>query len=122
MAIFDIAHAGALRPPAHYPTEPSSLRLMSAFTSSANSSGSLLKTSAQKPLMMMLTACSGSMPLCTAAGTQRLKGKMPYSTGAAEPTPRLCKQLMTPPFSTRNMPTHQWVKTPVMWQVCYRTG
>ena len=46
------------------PTDPSSFRLIRALTSSANSSGSLLKTSAQKPEMMVATASSASMPLC----------------------------------------------------------
>lgn len=72
--VYMLAHAGAadhLQVCAYqgyqvlaHPTEPSSFRLISAFTSSANSSGSLLKTSAQKPDMMVATASSGSMPRC----------------------------------------------------------
>ena len=47
-----------------HPTLPSSLRLMSWFTSAANSRGSSLNTSLQNPEMMMPTAASGSMPRC----------------------------------------------------------
>jgi len=50
--------------PVAHPTEPSNFRLMSALTSSANSSGSLLNTSAQNPDMMVATASSAPMPLC----------------------------------------------------------
>lgn len=49
---------------AGYPTEPSSLRDMSSFTSAANSRGSSLKTCRQKPEMMTPTASSGSTPRC----------------------------------------------------------
>ena len=47
-----------------YPTEPSSFRLMSWFTSAANSSGNSLNTSLQNPEMIIPTASSAPMPRC----------------------------------------------------------
>ena len=48
----------------NHPTLPSSLMFISWLTSAANSIGSSLKTSLQKPLMIIDTASSGSIPRC----------------------------------------------------------
>lgn len=47
-----------------YPTDPSSLMLISSFTSAENSSGSSLKTAWQNPPIIAATAFSWSIPLC----------------------------------------------------------
>ena len=55
---------GTRCPTRDYPTLPSRLTPSSFWASTANSMGSSLKTSLQKPLTIMLTASSAEIPRC----------------------------------------------------------
>src|SRR5262245_60257260 len=52
------------RAPLHQPTLPSSFRPRSLVASTANSIGSCVNTSRQKPLIIIDTASSAPMPRC----------------------------------------------------------